>query len=100
MNTKIQPVRPAGISDEAAERLAAETLAFYHRFMQRPDAREILEALPGAEHPVRGCLPRRERKPRRRSGGQSRTRCPPTEQTGGSTRTAQKASGRDGRCAE
>ena len=38
MNTKIQPVRPAGISDEAAERLA-----FYHRFMQRPDAREILE---------------------------------------------------------
>ena len=28
---------------EAAERLAAATLAFYHRFMQRPDAREILE---------------------------------------------------------
>ena len=37
---------------------------------------------------------------RGRSGGQSRARCPPTEQAGGSTRTAQKASGRDGRCAE
>lgn len=42
MNTKIQPVRPAGISDEAAERLAAETLAFYHRFMQRPDAKQLM----------------------------------------------------------
>lgn len=34
---------PLGISDEKAERLAAATLAFYHRFMQRPDARKILE---------------------------------------------------------
>lgn len=55
MNTKIQPVRPAGISDEAAERLAAETLAFYHRFMQRPDAREILEE-EKAENRKRGLI--------------------------------------------
>lgn len=27
----------------AAERLAAATLDFYHRFMQRPDAKELLE---------------------------------------------------------
>lgn len=32
-----------GISDEKADRLAAATLAFYRRFMQRPDARKILE---------------------------------------------------------
>ena len=55
MNTKIQPVRAAGISDEAAERLAAETLAFYHRFMQRPDAREILEE-EKAENRKRGLI--------------------------------------------
>lgn len=35
---------PWGISDEKAERLAAAMLALYHRFMQRSDAREILEA--------------------------------------------------------
>ena len=27
----------------ATERLAAATLDFYHRFMQRPDAKELLE---------------------------------------------------------
>lgn len=27
----------------AIERLAAATLDFYHRFMQRPDAKELLE---------------------------------------------------------
>lgn len=34
---------PLGISDEKAERLAAATLEFYYRFMERPDARELLE---------------------------------------------------------
>ena len=28
---------------KGAERLAAATLDFYHRFMQRPDAKELLE---------------------------------------------------------
>lgn len=55
MNTKIQPVRPSGISDAAAERLAAATLAFFHRFMQRPDAREILEE-EKAENRKRGLI--------------------------------------------
>lgn len=34
---------PAEPDPYATERLAAATLDFYHRFMQRPDAKELLE---------------------------------------------------------
>lgn len=43
MDEKNVSKNPWGISGEKAERLAAATLAFYHRFMRRPDARKILE---------------------------------------------------------
>lgn len=43
MDEKKVSKNPWGISDEKAERLAAATLEFYYRFMERPDARELLE---------------------------------------------------------
>lgn len=55
MDEKKVSKNPWGISDEKAERLAAATLEFYYRFMERPDARELLEKLK-AELRKRGIL--------------------------------------------
>ena len=43
MDEKKVSKNPLGISDEKMERFAAAMLEIYYRFMERPDARELLE---------------------------------------------------------